>query len=37
LTEPELDRLLDPERLTSPGGVDEDLRDKVRKRLDETS
>jgi len=37
LTEPELDRLLDPERLTSPGGVDEDLRDEVRKRLDETS
>lgn len=31
----ELEKVLDPERLTSPRGVDTRLRDKIRRRLDD--
>lgn len=33
LTEDELETVLDPERLTSPGEIDDQLREKVKKRL----
>ena len=35
LTGEELEKVLDPERLTSPQGVDTQLKDRVRRRLDD--
>ena len=35
LTDEELEKVLDPERLTSPQGIDTQLRDKVRRRLED--
>jgi aspartate ammonia-lyase len=35
LTEEELEQLLDPERLTSPQGIDEELKERVEERFEE--